>query len=483
MTTEGGGHDCAKVLESEPPLPLQGLDGRDRDRDLIVEELMSLRNRIEELELENARLASHMANCPCQKMLDSDLGLGSCEDTRGNNMSQQDDSGSSSSLYDGKPIRCAEKKFRHEKSGCYQGVLHHHAKRYIALKIMYFGQRFYGFASEAQMDPTIESEIFKALAKTKLLVGDKEKSCYSRCGRTDKGVSSIGQVILLFVRSNLKDTGGHENPVETGPEYICEEIDYVKVLNRVLPKDIRVIGWCPAPPNFHARFSCLSRQYKYLFWREDLDISAMDLASKKFIGEHDFRNFCKMDAANVHNYKRQITSFEISSCNQRSDCKEVWAMTIRGSAFLWHQVRCMVAVLFMIGQGLESPTVIDELLDINRTPRKPQYVMAAELPLILESCEFNGLHFVSSSDAGRALHDHLKNEFQTFMLQATFFQEALSSVSIPGRSPLEHCKKKSAHIPLMSRPTEPSYEERRAKLSMRANCKNLPADKPLKSAN
>lgn len=44
----------------------------------------------------------------------------------------------------------------------------------------------------------------------------------------------------------------------------------------------------------------------------------MDLASKKFIGEHDFRNFCKMDAANVHNYKRQITSFEISSCNQRS---------------------------------------------------------------------------------------------------------------------------------------------------------------------
>lgn len=46
MTTEGGGgHDCAKVLESEPHLPMQGLNGRDRD--LIVEELTSLRNRIE----------------------------------------------------------------------------------------------------------------------------------------------------------------------------------------------------------------------------------------------------------------------------------------------------------------------------------------------------------------------------------------------------------------------------------------------------
>ena len=32
-------------------------------------------------------------------------------------------------------------------------------------------------------------------------------------------------------------------------------------------------------------------------------------------------------------------------------------MTIKGSAFLWHQVRFMVAVLFMIGEGHESPSV------------------------------------------------------------------------------------------------------------------------------
>lgn len=36
---------------------------------------------------------------------------------------------------------------------------------------------------------------------------------------------------------------------------------------------------------------------------------------------------------------------------------ELWFMRIKGSAFLWHQVRCMVAVLFLIGQGLESPDV------------------------------------------------------------------------------------------------------------------------------
>ncbi|KAF8377220.1 hypothetical protein HHK36_030594 [Tetracentron sinense] len=355
---------------------------------------------------------------------------------------------------------------------CNLRTLHALPKRFVALKVMYFGQRFYGFASEAQMDPTIESEIFKALEKTRLLVGDKEKLRYSRCGRTDKGVSSVGQVISLFLRSNLKGTGVSANYEEIAPKEQCEgEVDYVRVLNRVLPKDIRVIGWCPAPTDFHARFSCLSREYKYLFWKENLDILAMEIAGKKFVGEHDFRNFCKMDAINVHNYRRHVTLFEISTCDERSEDDQVWAITIKGSAFLWHQVRCMVAVLFMIGQGLESPSVIDALLDTNGTPRKPQYPMAPELPLILQSCEFEGLNFICSPDAGRALHNHLKNEFEGYKLQAAIFQEALLSCLSVAKdgSPLNHSKtkKKAAHVPLMSRPTEPSYEDRCAKYKLR----------------
>lgn len=43
----------------------------------------------------------------------------------------------------------------------------------------------------------------------------------------------------------------------------------------------------------------------------------MESAGNKLVGEHDFRNFCKMDAANVHNYRRHITSFEISPTDVR----------------------------------------------------------------------------------------------------------------------------------------------------------------------
>ncbi|MED6110543.1 hypothetical protein PIB30_043964 [Stylosanthes scabra] len=316
------------------------------------------------------------------------------------------------------------------------------------------------------MEPTVESEIFKALEKTRLLVGDRKESQYSRCGRTDKGVSSVGQVIALFLRSNLKiseanDGGSEEIDLERQYE---GEIDYVRVLNRVLPNDIRIMGWCPVPVNFHARFSCLSRQYKYFFWKENLNILEMESAGKKLIGEHDFRNFCKMDAANVHNYRRNITSLEMSPTDVRYGDNELWVIQIRGSAFLWHQVRCIVAVLFMVGKGLESPNAIDMLLDTTSIPRKPQYTMASEVPLVLQSCEFEDIKFICSSDSGEALRVHLVNECQSYQLQAAIFHEALlNCIPLSDDQPLREMKKKPSHVPIMLRPTEPSYEERRAK--------------------
>ncbi|XP_010543077.1 PREDICTED: tRNA pseudouridine(38/39) synthase isoform X2 [Tarenaya hassleriana] len=398
--------------------------------DALRSELEFLRNRIKELEIENGSLLSRVSSCKCQQMEVMHEGLVS-------------DAGS---------LVVRSKKVRTGDVNKIPSNLI--AKRYVALKVMYFGKRFYGFASEAQMEPTVESEIFKALEKTRLLVGDKKESCYSRCGRTDKGVSSTGQVIALFIRSKLKP------PFENIVSHSDEQID-----------DIRVMGWCPAPLDFHARFSCLAREYKYFFWRESLDLSAMDIAGKKFIGEHDFRNFCKMDAANVHNYKRRVTFFEVSSCHNSSEGDDqLCAFTIRGSAFLWHQIRCMVAVLFMIGQGAESLDVIDSLLDIERTPRKPQYKMAPEIPLVLRSCEFQHLNFICSSDAAFALRSHLKCESLSYRLQSAIFHEAIQ-LWLPSNNDQSSCnamdrKKKGAvaHVPILSRPTEPSYEERRAKL-------------------
>ena len=32
-------------------------------------------------------------------------------------------------------------------------------------------------------------------------------------------------------------------------------------------------------------------------------------------------------------------------------------LTITGLAFLWHQIRCIVTILFLVGQGNEKPQV------------------------------------------------------------------------------------------------------------------------------
>ncbi len=48
----------------------------------------------------------------------------------------------------------------------------------------------------------------------------------------------------------------------------------------------------------------------------------------------------------------------------------------------------MVAILFLVGQGLEDPSVIDELLDIHKNPCRPTYEMASDAPLVLWDCVF-----------------------------------------------------------------------------------------------
>jgi len=229
---------------------------------------------------------------------------------------------------------------------------------------------------------------------------------------------------------------------------INDEIPYPQVLNRLLPPDIRVLAWCPSPSaNFSARFACKERRYRYFFTqpafapsfdglttnqsavhsspdqdrREGwLNTRAMKEAAKKFEGLHDFRNFCKLDPSKqIENFQRRIFFADIEEldprkgpvgyvglpgCGNREDTLDeqivngtatsaattpkIYTFTLHGSAFLWHQVRHMVAILFLIAQGLESPTLIDEMLDVDKYPLKPQYEIADDAPLVLWDCIF-----------------------------------------------------------------------------------------------
>ena len=74
-----------------------------------------------------------------------------------------------------------------------------------------------------------------------------------------------------------------------------------------------------------------------------------------------------------------------------SDPRDVCYIEIVGQAFLWHQIRCIMSVLFLIGRGLERPSVVKDLLDIVTNPAKPAYEMASENALVLQDCTFANL--------------------------------------------------------------------------------------------
>ncbi|NWU72306.1 PUS3 synthase, partial [Pterocles burchelli] len=334
------------------------------------------------------------------------------------------------------PPAAGKTKKRHQRPFDFDA----YGRRHVALKIAYLGWGYQGFASQENTSNTIEEKIFEALKKTRL-VNDRQTSNYHRCGRTDKGVSAFGQVISLDLRSNLaegKKLNGHEGESEgknegesEGKNEGEEELRYTHILNRVLPPDIRVLAWAPVEPDFSARFSCLKRTYRYFFPCADLDVTLMHAAAQRYVGTHDFRNLCKMDVANgVVNFQRTILSAGVTWVERGGEAGlqdpfRLCQFEVTGQAFLYHQVRCMMAILFLIGQGMERPEIIDELLDVEKNPRKPQYSMAVEFPLVLYDCEFENLQWLYDREVQEFNVTHLQQLWATHAVKTQVLRNML----------------------------------------------------------
>ncbi|GAN05240.1 tRNA pseudouridine(38/39) synthase-like [Mucor ambiguus] len=273
---------------------------------------------------------------------------------------------------------------KHDKSRPFD--MAQYSQQRIALKVAYLGWNYSGFAAQGDevKTPTVEGHIFKALQSCKLIT-HPDQCNFTRCGRTDKGVSGLGQVIALNVRSSHSKHA----PTSSAP------LPYIEILNRLLPDDIRILAWAPVDPSFNARFDCKSRTYKYFFQKGTLDLELMRQAASFMMGSHDFRNFCRLDPSkNITSYERTVVSLDIKPVTAAFSDNEFYQVELKGTAFLWHQVRCIMAILFLVGQKLEKPEVVQELLDINTFPARPEYPMASDLPLLLYDCEFDDIRWI-----------------------------------------------------------------------------------------
>ncbi len=232
----------------------------------------------------------------------------------------------------------------------------------------YDGTSFSGWAKQPDQR-TVQGEMESALSgltrnPVELVVA----------GRTDAGVHATAQVAHV----DLPETDKY------GKEWNPKDLVYR--LNRMLSEDIRIKNITVAPPFFHARFSALRRTYIYKIadgqrqleplkrfdiatWYRHLDLSRLNEASSRLLGEHDFATFCKPGGAGT-----TIRRLERFSWERTGDANLV--ATVTADAFCYSMVRNIVGAVVCVGEGRFEPDWISGIL-ANKTRISESYVFPA----------------------------------------------------------------------------------------------------------
>ena len=222
----------------------------------------------------------------------------------------------------------------------------------------YDGTDFSGWARQPDQR-TVQGEMETAISgltrnKVELIVA----------GRTDAGVHATFQVAHVDLPERDK----------YGKEWKTQDLVYR--LNRMLPEEIRIKSISLAPAFFHARFSALRRTYIYKIadgqrqvdplkrfdivpWYRHLDISRMNDASSRLLGEHDFATFCKPGGSGTT--IRRLEKFHWERVGDGT-----LIATVAADAFCYSMVRNIVGAVVCVGEGRFEPEWISALLQ-NKT--------------------------------------------------------------------------------------------------------------------
>ena len=201
---------------------------------------------------------------------------------------------------------------------------------YLA-RLFYLGDYYFG----SQVQPglkTIQGELIEAVQ-----LWSKEphsKQTVQLSGRTDRGVHSFGQLVLLSTEKSLN----------------------IDQINKHLPEDIILWAKTKAPEGFRPRSSALMRHYRYYLgsmW-DNVNLDLIRNAIKYIIGSKDFNLLSKPDEG-----RNTVTT--ILNINIGSDSGILY-LDLFGTSFLWKFVRKTVTLLTQIGLGQIEPEVILSVL-------------------------------------------------------------------------------------------------------------------------
>jgi tRNA pseudouridine38-40 synthase len=243
----------------------------------------------------------------------------------------------------------------------------------IALGIEYDGSRFLGWQTQPG-GGTVQDAIEAALAA---IAGAPVR--VTAAGRTDRGVHARLQVVHFDAEA--------ARPASA----------WVRGANALLPDAVAVLWSSEVDPQFHARYSAVSRTYRYTllnrtvrpalgaaqvgWFHLPLDAASMREAAAALLGEHDFSAF-RSSQCQAKTPVRTLHALDIEARGERID------FVLRANAFLHHMVRNIVGTLVYVGKGKHPPSWAREvLLSRDRSAAAPTF---GPQGLCLEDIQYDG---------------------------------------------------------------------------------------------
>jgi len=193
----------------------------------------------------------------------------------------------------------------------------------------------------------------------------------------EEALTAIDAAPVTCVAAGRTDAGVHAEAMAVHADvslarYQRSPMAYVHGVNQGLPEGIRVNSVRAVAADFHARFDCRERAYRYQIWNRGtapaierwrhwwmpraLDLEAMQQAADYLKGRHDFSCF-RASGCQASSPSREIRNIHIE---QRGWCV---CIEVSADAFLYHMVRNIVGSLVCVGTGKWPASNMAELIE------------------------------------------------------------------------------------------------------------------------
>jgi len=202
------------------------------------------------------------------------------------------------------------------------------SRRNVRLCLSYDGTDFGGWQRQVNAR-SVQGELEDALARMHGHPGPTLGA-----GRTDSGVHAMGQVANFYT-----DIAG----IEAGR--------FLPALNKLMPRDLRVLSAAEADFDFHSRYDARLRRYRYFVLcspspdpmrlrychhlRRRPSLESLNAAAGRILGERDFTSFSSAKDESASPWR----------CVTESAFRwegELLVYEIAANAFLWRMVRSLV---------------------------------------------------------------------------------------------------------------------------------------------